>query len=139
MFIHFTVSRVSPVSFQLALHTSWAGLFFAAIGSVLLAPVAEELFFRGWMWSAIRRVSSAKAAMATTFAVFLLMHFVDTLPVGVIPATARSILLIPVALGLTLVRRFCGSLRACMFLHLANNLTSVAAPFAAVWLGWLSA
>ena len=80
----------------------------------LLAPLAEELFFRGWLWEALRRRGRGETAtMALTALPWLLLHGLDAL--GRIP------FLIPAAVFLSLARRAGGGVRASLAVHVANN------------------
>ena len=56
----------------------------------VVGPVAEELFFRGVLYSALRRKASRPAAMVLSGAAFSLAH---TSPLGFLPITALGCLL----------------------------------------------
>lgn len=80
----------------------------------VLAPWAEELFFRGWLWSRLRLVWGPAATAAGTSALWLLMH----VPEGPLRVAG----LLPLALALSVARVACGSTWASLALHLLNNL-----------------
>jgi membrane protease YdiL (CAAX protease family) len=78
-----------------------------------LAPFAEELFFRGWLWTGLRRFWGPVPVMACTGLLWLAMHLSDGL--------TRPLFLIPAAVTFGIARHFCGSVRASMILHCFNN------------------
>ena len=80
----------------------------------LLGPVAEELFFRGWLWTALRRFWMPLPVMIATGSSWVGMHMLDDIQ------TARR--LIPLAIVLSLARHFCGSVGATIGLHALNNV-----------------
>jgi membrane protease YdiL (CAAX protease family) len=82
------------------------------LGAVLIAPVCEEIFFRGFLLPGAQRALSPWAAVAVTAVVFALAHgdagsFVELLVLGVI---------------LCIVRIVTNSVWPCIALHAANNL-----------------
>jgi membrane protease YdiL (CAAX protease family) len=79
----------------------------------LVAPVVEELFFRGWLWSALDRVWHAVPTAVVTGGLFLLIHA----PSGV----GRVIILLPLTILLSVARYRCDSVRASLALHMINN------------------
>lgn len=87
----------------------------ARIGLIaLLAPLAEEMFFRGWLWEALRRRGRGEAAtMVLTALPWLLLHGLDS--------PGRIPFLIPAAVLLSLARRMGGSVRASLAAHVMNN------------------
>jgi membrane protease YdiL (CAAX protease family) len=89
----------------------------------ILAPVSEELFFRGWLWTGLRRFWFPFPAMLGTALPWLLMHAMDNI--------YAPLSLIPQAIAFSLARHYCDSVRASLFLHLLNNSISSALM---VWL-----
>ena len=80
---------------------------------VVIAPVCEELFFRGWLWTGLRRVWSISPVMLVTAALWLAMHLADGM--------YRPLFLIPAAIILTAVRATAGSVRASIAAHMMSN------------------
>ncbi|KMO38008.1 hypothetical protein VQ03_18320 [Methylobacterium tarhaniae] len=80
---------------------------------VVLAPLAEEMLFRGDLFGRLRRIASPSAAVAIATAVFVLCHAERGLlqPVSVLP--------LGVVLGV--LRLWTGSLWPCIALHAASN------------------
>ena len=68
------------------------GIALSLVTVVLLAPWAEELFFRGWIYSSLRRSFGWKAAVAVVALVFALVHLDATrlYPVPDLPARADA-------------------------------------------------
>jgi membrane protease YdiL (CAAX protease family) len=80
----------------------------------VLAPLSEELFFRGWFWEALRRRGyGAGLIAAATAAPWLLLHGLD--------APGRILFLIPAAVILSLARHVGGGVRASLVVHMVNN------------------
>ncbi len=96
---------------------------FFAIG----APVTEELFFRGWLWVALRRRWSAWATGGTTGLLFLLAHAAA--------GWASLLMLVPVVVLLTWAREAGESVRASLLVHLAVNAVAVAFMVVERWAG----
>ena len=89
----------------------------------ILAPLAEEVFFRGWLWTGLRkRPLSALGTAMVTGGLWLGLHAavrVD-LPLGILPS----------AIILSLARHFGESVRASIALHAVYNCVLLAS----VWL-----
>lgn len=85
---------------------------------VVVAPIAEELFFRGWLWTALRRSWGPWPTALCTGGIWLAMH-------GLV-GPERVPILIPAAILLSLARHYGGSVRASLPLHMANNGTAMA-------------
>jgi hypothetical protein len=92
-----------------------------AIIAILLGPASEELFFRGWLWTALRRFWTPLPVIIVTGAAWAAMHVFDD------PRIA--IRLIPLATMLGLTRHFCKSVVASIALHMCNNATVIGAMF----------
>lgn len=85
----------------------------------VMAPLSEELFFRGWLWEASRaRGHGTMATMLLTGAPWLLLHGVD--------APVRILFLLPTAAILTFARHAGGTVRASLLVHAVNNGAVVA-------------
>jgi membrane protease YdiL (CAAX protease family) len=85
---------------------------------VLLAPVSEELFFRGWLWEALRRRGHAVVMTACLTAIpWLLLHGID--------APGRILFLIPASVIFSVARHMGGGVRASLGVHMTNNMTAV--------------
>jgi len=78
---------------------------------VVLAPVAEELFFRGWLFHGVQEVWGTTTAVVATALAFALVH-AD-------PAHVFAIL--PLALWLSWMRAVSGSIWPCVVAHFINN------------------
>lgn len=83
-----------------------------------LSPLWEELFFRGWLWTGLRRHWRPLPVMLATALPWLLLHLADGL--------LRPLFLIPAAIMFSLARHYCGSVRASLTLHMLNNLIAIA-------------
>jgi membrane protease YdiL (CAAX protease family) len=85
----------------------------------ILAPVSEELFFRGWLWEAVRQQGHTVAMTAALTAVpWLLLHGIDS--------PARMVFLIPAALMFSLARHVGRGTLASLAVHVTNNTAAVA-------------
>ncbi len=88
------------------------------IMTVIMAPIAEELFFRGWLWTGLSRHMGPLAVCLLTGIPFLLAH----LPGG----SYKPIILIPATIFISVARHCCGGIRASMLVHGFNNLAAMA-------------
>jgi membrane protease YdiL (CAAX protease family) len=110
----FALYKIRPdLFYQFSSVGPWLALFNAVV-VVLLAPVAEEIFFRGWMWNGLRRQWDALPTALVTSAFWLILHIERG-----IAATAA---LIPIALILALAKQIGKSVRATIPLHAIYNL-----------------
>ena len=91
-----------------------------------VAPLAEELFFRGWLWTALRRSWGVWPTALCTGSLWLAVHALS--------GAARVPILIPAAILLSLARHYGGSVRASLPIHIANNTTAVMVQYAAILL-----
>jgi membrane protease YdiL (CAAX protease family) len=82
---------------------------------ILLSPLAEELFFRGWLWTGLRKHWGALPTGLMTAVMWLLPHLERG--IGTV-----GLLLFP-ALILTIARQLGKSVRATIFIHAIYNLT----------------
>jgi uncharacterized protein len=89
----------------------------AAFG-ILVAPVVEELFFRGFLYPALARPLGSALAVALTGALFALIHS-SQLAHAWIPL----LLLFAVGAILTVVRARTKSVATCVIVHMAYNTT----------------
>jgi membrane protease YdiL (CAAX protease family) len=104
---------------QLAIDVSSPWLYLHnAFEIVLLAPLCEELFFRGWLWSGIRKHWGALPTAALTSTAWLASHF----------SVNKLAWLLPVAIMLSVARHFGSSVRASIPLHMLNNFIVFIAP-----------
>jgi membrane protease YdiL (CAAX protease family) len=92
---------------------SQAGL---AVGVALMAPIVEELVFRGMLWDALRRTLSPYAVWILTSVVFAVYHM----------DPVQAVALLFTALVLGWVRLRTGSILPCIGLHMVNNSLGVA-------------
>ena len=84
----------------------------------LLAPLAEELFFRGWLYTALRSRFSVLPSYLATVALFASIHW---------DANHRHILFVlPLAAALGVLREATGSIKPTIALHAVYNLVIVA-------------
>ena len=82
------------------------------VATVVLAPFAEELFFRGWLWTGLRRHWRAFPTALLTCVLWLAIHLELSL---VLP-----LFLLPTAVILGFARNFCG-IRAAIIVHAIYN------------------
>ena len=84
----------------------------AAIAVVIVAPIAEEMFFRGFLYQALRRWRGVAFAVVVSAAIFAIVHGAPLLIVGIFP--------LGVILAYLFERR--GSLTATIAAHMTYNL-----------------
>jgi membrane protease YdiL (CAAX protease family) len=93
-----------------------SGYLLAGFG-VLIAPLVEELFFRGFLYPALARWTGSITAIVITAAAFAALH-------GTQLAYAWAPLLVLFAVGtvLTVIRATKGSVATCVIVHMGYNL-----------------
>ena len=91
---------------------SWARFFVTLVGAGLLAPVAEELFFRGLFYTALRQRLGIAAAATVSSLVFAIGH-IDAL--GVVAASFIM------GIALALAYEYTRSLWVAIAIHAFNN------------------
>jgi uncharacterized protein len=99
---------------ELGADDSTTALVFVALLVCVAAPIAEELFFRGFCFTALRRWIGLIPAAVATGVIFGLIH----------AGSADAVFLVPLAffgLVLCLLYHRTGSLLPCMALHAFNN------------------
>lgn len=84
---------------------------------VLMAPCAEEIFFRGWLYTNMRQRLAFWPSYLTTAALFAAIHWDAHRP--------RVLLILPLALALGFLREVTGSIKPTVALHIAYNLIIV--------------
>lgn len=112
---------------ELGVDKSTAALVAVCVLVTVVAPIAEELFFRGFFFGALRNWHGPWLAALLTGLVFGAIHA---------PGTPAGYLLPLAMLGfmLCVVRWRTGSLVPCIALHAINN--GLAFGVAQDWLGW---
>jgi membrane protease YdiL (CAAX protease family) len=88
-----------------------------AFFSVLLAPLSEEFFFRGWLWTGLRKHWGALTTGALTGAVWLALH----------PAEIW-VWFFPIAVILSVARHFGESVRGPIALHMLYSFVVLISP-----------
>ena len=91
----------------------WAVLAGYCVAVVVVAPVSEELFFRGWLWEGLRRHWGVWPTAALTAGLFTLAHATTSL--------YKPLMVLPLAVLLSVARHVGGSVRASLALHALNN------------------
>jgi len=108
------VPRVAPG--VLVAQAGMAATVLQGLLLVAVVPLAEELFFRGWLWTGLRAHRSARWTAVVTGCFWLLLHLPD--------GWAKPLYLIPTAVLLSLARHYCNSVRAPLLVHIVNNLVA---------------
>jgi membrane protease YdiL (CAAX protease family) len=97
------------------------GLAVALVAGGVVAPVAEEIFFRGYLYAGLRREWGAPWAMAASALIFALVH--------VIPGVVPPVFVMGVLFAF--ISEQTGSVWPCVALHSAvNSLAFIAAYLA---------
>lgn len=85
----------------------WAALFLL-LASVL-APIGEEILFRGWIYTSLRASFGVVAAMLVVSVLFALAHWEKT--------HLYALAVFPVGLGLAYIRERTGTIKASIVVH----------------------
>ena len=99
---------------ELGADDSSTALFFVAVLVCVAAPIAEELFFRGFCFTALRRWIGVAGGAVATGVIFGAIHAGSAEPVFLVPLAVFGALL-------CLLYHRTGSLLPCMALHALNN------------------
>jgi membrane protease YdiL (CAAX protease family)/uncharacterized RDD family membrane protein YckC len=91
---------------------------FAVLAIVVLAPVAEEIFFRGFFFAGLRTRWSLWPSALLSGAIFGLVH-APTGPTAAIPLAGLGV-------GLAWLYNKTGSIYPCMLAHFLNNALAIA-------------
>lgn len=126
MLMDFLVHTVRPDRFagEAAL-PPWL-ILFDVLTMVVLAPLAEELFFRGFLWTGLRRHWSAPLTALFTAAAWLALHV----------NVAQIMFLVLPALVISAARHVSRSVRSPILIHATYNLV-VNGPVVGLMLGLL--
>ena len=120
-------SRYLPIPKSLPVDkffTDRLGAYLMAIFGITLAPLLEELFFRGMLYPLVRRAAGVTAAVLVTATTFAFIHG------GQLDyAWAPLVSIFVVGLVFTLVRERTGSVAASFLMHCGYNL----ALFGSLW------
>jgi CAAX protease family protein len=84
--------------------------------AALVAPLAEELLFRGWIYTGLRFYWGFWPALLVTSILFSLAHYEST--------HLYSLAVFPIALALGFVRERTDSIKATILFHALNNLAA---------------
>jgi uncharacterized protein len=84
--------------------------------AVIFAPIAEELLFRGWIYTSLRFRWGLWPALLTTSALFACAHYEGT--------HLYALAVFPIGLALGLIRERTGSIKASIGYHAFNNLAA---------------
>jgi membrane protease YdiL (CAAX protease family) len=96
-------------------------LLLSTLFAAIFGPIAEEIFFRGFMYGAIKKTFGVFWAMIVTAAIFSFLH---THIVGFLPIMALGLLL-------AYLYEKTGSLVSCMAVHIIHNVGMVILVFIA--------
>ncbi|MGI8595289.1 MAG: CPBP family intramembrane glutamic endopeptidase, partial [Solirubrobacteraceae bacterium] len=111
---------------ELGADESTVALVLVGVLVTVAAPIAEELFFRGFFFTALRRWKGVGVAAAITGAVFGLIHVGSSPPEFLAPLALFGVLL-------CLLYWRTGSLFPCIVLHAVNNSVAFGASRDWTW------
>lgn len=127
--IHDLCGKLAGMTQEAAFHAPRRPVAFlqTVVKSALLAPVCEELFFRGYLLHALERSGRIRAAVVTALC-FALVHPLD----GFVPLFLFGALLCWMTIGMQ-------SLLAPVLVHMSYNLTLIVADamgLSGLFMGW---
>ena len=120
-------STLAPIPKSLPIYKMFAtttSAYALAGYGILIAPVIEELFFRGFLFPVLARRSGVPAAVLLTSLAFMLIHASQ---LG--GAWAPLLILFLVGLAFTVARAWSGSVAVSYLMHVGYNLTLFAGLF----------
>lgn len=87
--------------------------------AAMVAPIAEELLFRGWIYTSLRSSFGLWPAIVVSAALFALVHYENT--------HLYALAVFPLGLALAAIRERTGSVKASMLFHATNNFVAFCA------------
>jgi membrane protease YdiL (CAAX protease family) len=117
------IYRVRPDVFLKASSLPLWLTLFDVLTWVVLAPLGEELFFRGFLWTGLRKHWNATSTALFTAAAWLVLHL----------NVSQIMFLVFPALLISIARHVSGSVRATILIHATYNL-AVNVPLVALML-----
>jgi membrane protease YdiL (CAAX protease family) len=115
LLLHRWIPKSLPIT---ELFKDRSSAFALAAFGIMIAPLVEELFFRGFLYPALARWTGVVPAVAITGAAFALLHEGQ-----LARAWAPLLVLFVVGTVLTVVRAAGKSVAVCVLVHMAYNLT----------------
>ena len=113
------LQRWTPKSLPITeLFKDRSSAFALAAFGIMVAPLVEELFFRGFLYPALSRWTGIVPAVAITGAAFALLHESQ-----LAHAWAPLLVLFVIGAALTAVRAASKSVATCVLIHMAYNFT----------------
>jgi membrane protease YdiL (CAAX protease family) len=101
----------------LVMPDSPAGAVLLALVAVVCAPVTEELLFRGWIYTDLRRHFGFVTTLVATSAVFAWLHYETT--------HLYALAVFPIGLALGTMREISGSVKPPIVFHAFNNFLAM--------------
>lgn len=98
-----------------------AGAVALAIVAVVSAPLAEELLFRGWIYTDLRRHFGFVTTLIVTSAIFAWLHYEST--------HLYALAVFPIGLALGTMREITGSVKPSIVFHAFNNFLATALAY----------
>lgn len=93
-------------------HGPVAGILFVGLAA-LLAPVGEELLFRGWLYTGLRSLAGVPSAIGLSAGLFAIAHWEET--------HLYALAVFPIGLALGFIRERTGSIKASIAFHAIYN------------------
>lgn len=97
------------------------GALLLTLVAAVCAPVAEELLFRGWIYTDLRRYFSFGTTLLATSAVFAWLHYEST--------HLYALAVFPIGLALGTMREITGSVKPPIAFHALNNFLATALAY----------
>lgn len=106
----------TPTQLEQIINSSVPTRYLVAFIAVATAPIAEELVYRGILYSALRKLVGAIGAVVLVLGLFTLVHVPQYWPnYGVLFAVGL------LSVSLTIIRAYTGRLMPCVLIHLVFN------------------
>lgn len=97
-----------------------SSMAFQTIGVCLLAPIAEELYFRFFLYNHFRK-KSIFLALAITSILFAFWHTIDSVLYGDFTQLIMTMSYIPIGIAFALIYEKTGNIKYSILMHIINN------------------
>lgn len=125
LFPSFNINQAQSLPFDQNQFYAGLSLVWIYLTLGVAAPIGEELIFRGYLFGRIRRFLPASITIVITAIIFSMLHVIGFSDDGSFQAQWNVVVgILPLAIGLGILREYTGSVWASIILHSLQNTIS---------------